>query len=411
MIDRLGVRGPLVRVATIELPHSDPGPVLLRGRVVLVDAGRVLLEDEHGQATVEGVREEIPIGAVVEIEARWTGVRAEADVVHLRARAGRPFPDPRGDWLRLHWGSRARIEALRARAEAMRAVRAWMDEHDVLEVETPSMVPSPGLDLHLDAFGIANAPHERWLITSPEYQMKRLLAAGLERVYQTCRCYRRGERGARHEPEFTMLEWYRAFSGSAELMRDTEELVARVAREVLGTTRVRGERGEIDLAPPWERLRVDDAFERLAGVRVEEVLPDETRFFEILAERIEPELGRARPVFLIEWPASMASLARRCPERPERADRFEAFVDAMELCNGFGELTDPVEQRARLERDRRERTARGLPAYPLDERFLAALEEGIPPSGGNALGFDRLVMILLGARSIEDVIAIPSAHL
>ncbi len=400
------------RTRIVELDDVTALQVFLRGRITFVSTGQLRIEDETGSAWVrlEGSAPP-PDGAWVDIEAHrngrgwWAaGIRVHSTPIGERWRV-------HGEWLRFHEDERRRLHALRFRAAILREIRAFFDSRGFLEVETPSAVPSPGLDLHLDAFEVRGSPDARWLITSPEYQMKRLLSGGFERIYQICRCFRRGERGQYHEPQFTMLEWYRAFAGSSEVMRDTEELVAHLARTILGQTKVRGPRGEMDLSSPWERLTVEDAFERYAGVRMNDVLPDEERFFLLLTERIEPRLPSDRPVFLTEWPASMASLARLLPERPERADRFEAFAAGVELCNGFGELTDPIEQRTRLERDRAERARRGLPVYPLDDRFLAALEEGMPPSGGNALGVDRLVMMLLGASRLDDVIAISESRL
>ncbi|MDQ3036259.1 MAG: EF-P lysine aminoacylase EpmA [Myxococcota bacterium] len=394
-----------------------PSAVHLAGRVTFVDVtspdgARARVEDGSGVTTIAlGGCAAPPDGAWIALDGAWDGTRVEAQRIELLTQPIGERWRVHGEWVRLHEDDRRRMRALQRRAAIVRATRAFFDERAFVEIETPSAVPSPGLDLHLDAFGVAGAPEERWLITSPEYQMKRVLSGGLERIYQVCRCFRRGERGDRHQPEFTMLEWYRALATSDDVMRDTEEMVAHVARAVLGTTQVRGARGTIELAPPWDRLKVEDAFDRYAGVRIDDVLADEDRFYRLLTETIEPELGRARPVFLTEWPSSMASLARLLPHRPDRADRFEAFADATELCNGFGELTDPIEQRARLERDRAERRVRGLPAYPLDERFLAALEEGLPPCSGNALGVDRLVMLLLGEPCIDDVVAIPAARL
>jgi lysyl-tRNA synthetase class 2 len=195
-------------------------------------------------------------------------------------------------------------------------------------------------------------------------------------------------------------------------MRDTEELVASVARALFdGSTRIPGRGRTVDVAPPWKRITVEDAFRHIAGVPLEAVLPDEERFFRILVERIEPGLGYPKPVFLTRWPASMASLARLTPDDPRFADRVEAYIDGLEISNGFGELIDPEEQRARLWRDRAERRRTGLDDYPIDERFLAALEEGLPPCGGNALGLDRLVMLMTGATSIEQVLAVPQSRL
>jgi len=297
-------------------------------------------------------------------------------------------------------------------ALVLREIRRFFDERSFLEVDTPPMVPSPGLDLHLEAFAIADAEPARYLATSPEYQMKRLLAGGLPRIYQLGSAFRRGEQGRHHEPSFRMLEWYRAFDGSAELMSDTEELVAAVARALHeGSMVVDVDGTSVNLKPPWERLTLEQAFSRYAGVSAEALSSDEDAFFRVLVEQVEPQLGRVRPVFLTGYPASMASLARLDPTNAAVADRFEAYVAGVELCNGFGELIDPVEQRERLIRDQSARRAQGLPVYPIDERFLGALEEGMPPAGGNALGVDRLVMLLLGADDIADVVAIPDALL
>jgi lysyl-tRNA synthetase class 2 len=298
------------------------------------------------------------------------------------------------------------LKRLRERASACAAVRRFFDARGFIEVHTPVIVPSPGLDLHLDAFEIAGASDAapRWLVTSPEYQMKRLLADGWTRIYQMTPCFRRGEQGHRHNPEFTMLEWYRAAADMADVMRDTEQLVAAVTS---GSVRL-GER-RIDLQPPLERLAVCEAFTRFAGWSRDETLAaaanDEERYFRVLVDVIEPALeGFERGVFLVDYPASQASLARRKPGDPSLAERFELYVGGVELCNGFGELVDPVEQRERLVRDQELRRARGLPVYPIDERFVRALAR-VPPSAGNAMGFDRLVALACGTTEIADVIA------
>ncbi|MDD5309305.1 MAG: EF-P lysine aminoacylase GenX, partial [Deltaproteobacteria bacterium] len=212
--------------------------------------------------------------------------------------------------------------------------------------------------------------------------------------------------GARHQPEFTMLEWYRRDAGSDELMRDCEGLVAACAAAV---ERLPGPRllpPGLDIETPWERLAVADAFERHAGWRPG-AAPDEDRFDRDLVDKVEPALPRDRPVFLFGYPASMASLARLVPGDPSIADRFELYVAGLELANGFAELTDPAEQRRRFEEERAARLAAGKPVWPLDERFLKALELGMRPAAGIALGVDRLVMALTGAATIDEVVAFP----
>jgi lysyl-tRNA synthetase class 2 len=301
---------------------------------------------------------------------------------------------------------------LHERARVRAEVRRFFDARGFLEVETPVVVPSPGLDVHLDAFEVAGGDRgaRRWLSTSPEYQMKRLLAEGYPRIYQMAHCFRRGEMGARHNPEFTMLEWYRAHAGAEDVMRDTEQLVARVTG---GAVRL-GDR-RVDLAPPLDRFSVCEAFARFAGWSVEETLDaaarDEDRYFRALVEQVEPALAALdRGVFLLDYPVTQASLARRKPGDPRFAERFELYVAGVELCNGFDELVDPVEQRARLAADQETRRARGLPVYPIDERLLAALER-VPPSGGNALGFDRLVALACGTTDIAEVLAFTADEL
>jgi elongation factor P--(R)-beta-lysine ligase len=304
------------------------------------------------------------------------------------------------------------VKRLRERARVVSDARAFFAARGFVEVQTPVLVPSPGLDLHLDAFEVTGGDRgaPRWLATSPEYQMKRLLAEGFERIMQIGPCFRRGEVGSRHNPEFTMLEWYRAHAGVDDVMRDTEQLVAAVTG---GAVHVDGRR--IDLLPPFERLDVCAAFERFAGwsrsATLEAAARDEDSYFRALVDLVEPGIEKLEHgVFLVDYPATQASLARRKSGDPELAERFELYIAGVELCNGFGELVDPVEQRARLERDQAARRAGGLPVYPLDERFLEALAL-VPPSGGNALGLDRLVALACGTTSIADFVAFTADEL
>lgn len=303
-----------------------------------------------------------------------------------------------------------RLDVLRLRHRVLRETRAFFDARGFVEVETPALVSSPGTELHIDAFEVMGARAPRWLSPSPELHMKRLLCARMERIYQVCHAFRRDEQGGMHEPEFTMVEWYRARAGSDEVMRDTEDLVAHLAGVLAaGAPALRRGGRRIDAAPPWERLSVREAFERHASVRLDDVVGDDDAFHRVLVDEIEPRLGHERPTFLTRYPARMASLARLHPDDPSVADRFEVYVAGVELCNGFGELTDADEQRRRFERDVEERRRLGKPAHPIDERFLAALARGMPASGGNALGFDRLLMLLTGADAVADVMAFPEA--
>jgi len=307
-----------------------------------------------------------------------------------------------------------RPKHLEARAQVIASAREFFSSRGYLEVETPVMVPSPGLDLHLDAFetvptGIAASAgpsKPRYLSTSPEYQMKRLLCAGHTKIMQITRAFRAGEFGSRHNSEFTILEFYRAPGSIHAIMHDTEQLVARVTG---GTVSLKNGR-TIDVRPPLMRMTVCEAYAEFANLRREQTLHlaenNEDEFFRLLVDVVEPALERLDVgVFLTEYPATQASLARKKPGDTLVAERFEMYVAGVELCNGFGELTDAHEQRERFVRDQRDRARMGKPVYPIDERFIEALARGMPEAGGNAIGLDRLIALCTGSTSIGDVIA------
>jgi lysyl-tRNA synthetase class 2 len=322
----------------------------------------------------------------------------------------------------------SRLPFLRRRASLARAVRAFFEQRGYAEVETPYVVPAPGEEVHLRAFRTAREyPDGRteplWLHTSPEFAMKRLLVAGSGPIFQLARVWRNGEGSDLHAPEFTMLEWYRPGASMVALMDETEALLRAVLAPVVTCRGV-----STDLAC-FERLSVAEAFERwvgadvlataedaptlaaAAGARLREGETWEDLFFRLLLERVEPRLGREHPSFLTHWPAAQAALARRDPTDPRVAERFELFLCGIELANAFVELTDPVEQRARFLADRARRHAAHGPDWELDEDFLAALAQGMPPSAGIALGFDRLAMIACGATRIGQVLWLPPADL
>ena len=323
----------------------------------------------------------------------------------------------------------ARLGALEGRARILRAVRGYFEEQGFLEVETPLRVFSPGQEVHLDAVATEGG---RYLITSPEYHMKRLVAAGAGRIFQIARCFRSGERGPHHQPEFTMVEWYRSGVPLAQIAADCQSLV-RLAARAAGTypaARVPPDRAsfatELRLDEPFEQLTVAELLHRHAGITLTGDEDAETLrakalaagvqlggaqayddvFFQIFLDRVEPHLGRGRPTFVVDWPLPLAALARRKPGDPRFAERFELYAAGLELANAFGELTDPAEQRARFESEAEVRQQRGKAVYPLDERLLAALAD-MPETCGVALGFDRLVMLALGAADISEVVAFP----
>ncbi len=288
---------------------------------------------------------------------------------------------------------------LERRARLLAAVRTFFESAGYLEVETPVRIPAPAPEAHIDPLSA-----EGWYLqTSPELAMKRLLAAGYPRIFQICRCFRRGERGGRHLPEFTLLEWYSAHADYHHMMTQTEALIRDVVPQVIGRRELAFHGRVIDMAAPVERITVDEAFGRWAGCTPEEALAA-GRFDEVMGLEIEPRLGWDRPAFLYDYPAACAALARLRPDRPAVAERFELYIGGIELCNGFSELTDADEQRRRFEAERDQRRRNGRPSPPMPEPFLAALAD-MPPSAGNALGLDRLTMLLVGTNAIDDVSA------
>ena len=375
---------------------------MLRGRVLARDGGAAVVRCADSDVRVP------------DAPAEWRPGDLIAGDAIVRAFGGGAYPAPGSEVMRL---PRARLAKLAARAEALAQVRAFFAARGFLEVETPLLVPSPGLEIHLDAVPAGDG----YLITSPEYQMKRLLAAGMARIYQVCKCFRANERGAHHASEFTMIEWYRAFDTLDAIIDDTEQLVFAVC----GTRARAGER-EIDVTPPWTRITVRDALRRFAGVDVHGDEPDaelvaevrragievadgtawDDAFFAAWLARVDPALAaEPRAVIVHDWPAPLAALARRKPGEPATALRFEAYVGGIELANAFDELTEAAEQRARFAAELATRAARGRAVYATDHKLLAALAEGLPPSAGIALGFDRLVMLATGAATIGEVLS------
>jgi lysyl-tRNA synthetase class 2 len=287
---------------------------------------------------------------------------------------------------------------LQQRAAIIAAVRRFFEDRSFLEVQTPVRLPvlAPETWIEPERSG------DHFLQTSPELCMKRLLAGGHAAIFQICPCFRRGERGRLHLPEFLMLEWYRRDQDYLALMADCEELLWEVA-DYCGLQELRGRDGqELCLDPPWERLTVAEAFARFGGMSPEAALA-EGIYEEVLVERVEPNLGRQRPCFLHDYPAGLASLARLQPGNPAVAERFELYLAGIELANGFSELTDAVEQRHRFEQERRNLDLNGRDPGPMPESYLRELA-GLPAAAGIALGLDRLVMLLSGAASLDEVV-------
>jgi lysyl-tRNA synthetase class 2 len=293
----------------------------------------------------------------------------------------------------------AKTPFLLLRSRIIQAIREFFFAKGYLEVETPVLVPAPAPELHVDAIQAG----QLFLHTSPELCMKRLLAAGYGKIFQVCRCFREGERGASHLPEFTLLEWYRSGTDYLGLMDECEELLLSLSRKLGYRDKIRYQGEEVDLRTPWIRLSVREAFHRYADTAMEEAVTAGS-FDEIMVTRIEPHLGFAKPTFLYDYPASLAALARIKEKEPESAERFELYVAGLELANAFSELTDPEEQKRRFERDTADRRRLTKTTYPLPDKFLEALAT-MPASAGIALGVDRLVMIFSGRKSIDAVVS------
>ena len=330
---------------------------------------------------------------------------------------------------------RARLDK---RGRILTAIRSFFADRGFVEVDTPALQVSPGLEPHLRAFATeVHDPEQgqaalRYLHTSPEFTMKKLLVAGMPRIWQLAHVFRDGERSATHHPEFSMLEWYRAGASYRDLMEECAALVG-ACQHAAGARALTWRGHTADATREWQRISVAEAFQKHCSLDLLATCPDplhpdtkrltaaasaigialhpgddwETLFFRIFLDRIEPYLGCGAPTIVYDYPLSMGALARRHPDDPRLAERFEVYICGLELANAFGELTDPAEQRARFFADQvRKRQLYGH-TYPIDEDFLDALECGLPACAGIALGFDRLVMLAIGAKDIEEVLWAP----
>lgn len=318
-----------------------------------------------------------------------------------------------------NWRPSASFDAIQRRAECLARIRRYFADKEVLEVETPLLVSATIPDPNIPSFStVAAQPggFRRYLSTSPEFAMKRLLAAGSGPIYQVCKAFRQGEQGGIHNPEFTLLEWYRPGFDYHQLMDDVVALITVLAdgHRVFETE---------------ERLSYSECFQHYLGLNPHEADVDhlkacaeeqglgtntglsETDFDGwldlLMSHCIQPHLGLNRPCFVYDYPASQAALAKIRPDTPPVAERFELFIDGVELANGFHELQDADEQRARFERELRRRREAGLEPVEIDEYLLDALVAGLPDCAGVALGLDRLLLVLTGASRLEDTLSFP----
>ena len=284
------------------------------------------------------------------------------------------------------------------RARIIQAIRSFFIHRQYLEVETPIRIPAPAPEAHINAV----TTDDWFLQTSPELCMKQLLAAGFSRIFQICKCFRHKERGTKHLPELTLLEWYSTGRNYKDLMDECEDLICSVAQLINGSDKFSYRGREIRLGTPWKRISVAAAFHQYASMAMEKALEKDC-FDEVMANEIEPNLGSQTPIFIYDYPAPCGAMARLKPQNRLLAERFELYIAGIELCNGFSELTDPDEQTARFEKEQRMRKTFELPVYPMPLKFLKTLKD-MPDAGGTALGIDRLVMLFCDATEIDAVV-------
>lgn len=429
--------------------------VLEDGFVLQDESGRIEIIHEELKITIEVLslgNVEFKVGSIVEVElkaekkflkGREASTVYGAKKLGLLVECAGDFYIRREDpnYLKMVIDLRLK-EFLKERARVVKGIRDFFWDKGFLEVETPSMVRLPGMEPYLDVFqttftglplqGEPAQSERMYLITSPEYAMKKLLVAGHEKIFQITKSFRNKEHESTlHNPEFTILEWYRAFASYEDIMKDTEALVSSLAGTLFDDHWVNFASHRVDVSTPWEKVKVKDLFKKYAHIGYEDfedegqfrkALKDqgykvtaktsyEDLFFMVFLNVIEPNLGVQKPTIVYEYPVRMAALSKKCEHDPRYAERFEVYIAGMELCNAFTELNDPAEQRSRLEAERKERQKLGKEDYPVDQSFIRALEFGMPPSGGIALGVDRLVMLLTGVTDIRDLLYFPHRDL
>lgn len=408
--------------------------VTVAGRVVALYEDGFVLRDESGEVYVRAP--EVPaLWSIVEVSGGMEKHLIEKKQgVHLRASRGRELsfieaePTRNTQWERMLLNPEER-DIVYKRAEALATVRQFFTKKGFLEVDTPSLVSVPGAEPYLSPLETVvecadGARADAYFVTSPEYSLKKLLAAGFEKIFEFSRSFRNCEElGGLHNPEFLMLEWYRAYASYENIMDDCEGLFLFVAKSLLKSTTLRARGSILKLEGKWERLSVVDAFQKYAAIDLEKNLDEESLrltlrakgyrptdkesyddlFFRVFLNEIEPCLGRKVPTLLYDYPVQMAAMAKKSEKDLRFAERFELYVAGLELANGYTELNDPKEQEKRLHDDLRLRKKLGKTAVGPDMDFLHALRTGMPPSGGVALGLDRMIMLFLGKEKIEDV--------
>jgi lysyl-tRNA synthetase class 2 len=398
---------------------------LLRGRCVAKENQAVLLrrflpgnELAETRAIAVSNLSEIGLGDIIEIQNGKAKILTPNTTGKSGTRWSERTLEPR------------RLKALKIRQKVESAIREFFLERDFFETKTPLLVSSPGMEPHIRPFQVERPEHygsgSTYLPTSPEFAMKKLLVGGLERIFQICSAFREEPRSITHHPEFTILEWYRAYDGYEKIMEDTEKLFESIAIKLHGKTSFIFQGKEISVKTPWPRLKVRDLFQKYAEIDLvrsssRDLLATECKrlglgtqaneswddlYFKIWLNLIEPKISEHQAVFVTRYPKSQAALSvvDFDSDGSEWAKRFEVYIAGLELGNAFEELTDPKEQRARFEKDmdlRQEVYGPDFPKNKIDEEFLDALAEGMPPSGGIAVGVDRAVMLFANEPNID----------
>lgn len=296
-----------------------------------------------------------------------------------------------------NWQLARKRTTIEHRARILHQIRAFFIERSFIEVETPARIPVNAPELHINAIS-----SDGWYLqTSPELCMKRLLAAGYDNIFQICHCWRAEERGPRHLPEYTMLEWYRRDCDYRQLMQDCEDLIT----QLVGRKTFIWQEQEIDISTPWPRLTLQQAFSQHSSTLLSQIT-DEKKFSELISNEIEPALPKNKPLFLTDYPTFQGSLARQKDDDSSCVERVELYIAGLELANGFTELTDATEQRRRFEKEEKQRQSAGKAPHPLPEKYLEELQT-LTNAAGIALGVDRLIMLLCDQPTIDEVVCFP----
>ena len=417
--------------------QSAPGEIAVRGKVVEVTPPTFLIAGQDGELRLVADGGTLPnCGDIVEVlvdEAVKPPKVLRLNRLVVPSQDPTIKPESMFHRLRRHNGRIKRLLLLKSKG--LRLIRSFFSSRDFIEWQTPQLVVSPGLEVHLQGF-VTNYLDDRgrsqrcYLPTSPEFSLKKALCAGMERIYEICSCFRNGgETGPLHQCEFTMLEWYRAYNDYRAIMNDVEELGIYLQEGLLSKNSSAFRSRQIDWRPPWPRTSLQEVFDQHCGFNLERAAEDleyfqaealrllgegsvesrdfDSLFYQLFLDFIEPHLGLEKPEILYDYPISMAGLAARVPGRPKFAERFELYVAGVEIANAFTELNDPLEQEARFQEALKEKRRLGYPEVPVDIQFLEELSYGMPPSAGIALGVERLLMAQTGTEHIDDLFFLP----